>query len=210
MPAPFVRDFVYGTMQNTETVRQLPLYPVAQLSHPLAPACVRKCANLHPSPPVWALGLTELLYAVIGEIQPDAGSAWLSPAGLRIGYLAKALEYQSGQTVDQAMKAAVNAWAYPLLTDAESSVCALFSTTWMYCPGRVFSSAGLLANMVVEWLRSGQTGGSLSAQPVVPVRLSFSYGQGSVGTIVRRGEPGVGSHTQDSLIPRLARLIPHG
>ena len=199
MPSP---PLVYGTIQNAGTV--------AQLAYPLGTGMGQEMRQPSSVAAVWALGLTELLYAAIGEIQPDAGSAWLSPAGLRIGYLAQALEYVPGQTVDQAMKAAVEAWAHHLLTHADTAACALFSTTWMYCPGRVFSSAGLLAIKVVEWLRSGQAGGRESAQPEVPVRLSFSYGQGSVGTIVRRGQPGVGSQTQDSLIPRLARLIPHG
>jgi ATP-binding cassette subfamily F protein 3 len=59
-------------------------------------------------------GKTTLLRIVLGEIQPDSGSAWLSPAGARAGYLAQALEYEPGQTVGQVMQAAVAG-----LTEAE-------------------------------------------------------------------------------------------
>jgi ATP-binding cassette subfamily F protein 3 len=53
-------------------------------------------------------GKTTLLKIVLGEIQPDAGSAWLSPVGMRVGYLAQALEYEPGQTVGQTMKRAIS------------------------------------------------------------------------------------------------------
>ena len=59
-------------------------------------------------------GKTTLLKVILGEIQPDTGSAWLSPADVRLGYLAQALEYEPGQTVDQAMRAAIAG-----LTEAE-------------------------------------------------------------------------------------------
>jgi ATP-binding cassette subfamily F protein 3 len=52
-------------------------------------------------------GKTTLLKIVLGEVLPDSGSAWLSPADLRAGYLAQALEYEPGQTVGQVMKAAI-------------------------------------------------------------------------------------------------------
>jgi ATP-binding cassette subfamily F protein 3 len=52
-------------------------------------------------------GKTTLLKIILGEVQPDTGSAWLSPADLRVGYLAQALEYQPGQTVGQVMEAAI-------------------------------------------------------------------------------------------------------
>jgi ATP-binding cassette subfamily F protein 3 len=52
-------------------------------------------------------GKTTLLKIILGEIQPDTGSAGLSPAHVRVGYLAQALEYEPGQTVSQVMKAAI-------------------------------------------------------------------------------------------------------
>jgi ATP-binding cassette subfamily F protein 3 len=52
-------------------------------------------------------GKTTLLKIIQGEVQPDTGSAWLSPASARAGYLAQALEYEPGQTVGQVMKAAI-------------------------------------------------------------------------------------------------------
>jgi ATP-binding cassette subfamily F protein 3 len=52
-------------------------------------------------------GKTTLLKIILGEIEPDTGSAWLSPADVRAGYLAQALEYEPGQTVGQVMKAAI-------------------------------------------------------------------------------------------------------
>jgi ATP-binding cassette subfamily F protein 3 len=52
-------------------------------------------------------GKTTLLKIILGEIQPDTGSAWLSPAGVQVGYLAQALEYEPGQTVGGTVKAAV-------------------------------------------------------------------------------------------------------
>ncbi|MGD8465485.1 MAG: ABC-F family ATP-binding cassette domain-containing protein [Anaerolineae bacterium] len=52
-------------------------------------------------------GKTTLFKIVLGELQPDTGSARLSPADVRVGYLAQALEYESGQTVGQAMKTAI-------------------------------------------------------------------------------------------------------
>jgi ATP-binding cassette subfamily F protein 3 len=59
-------------------------------------------------------GKTTLLKIVLGEVQPDSGSAWLSPADVRAGYLAQALEYEPGQTIGQVMKAAISG-----LLDAE-------------------------------------------------------------------------------------------
>ncbi|HSR34015.1 MAG TPA: ABC-F family ATP-binding cassette domain-containing protein [Anaerolineae bacterium] len=52
-------------------------------------------------------GKTTLLRIILGEIQPDGGSAWLSPAEMRAGYLAQALEFEPGHTVGQVMKAAI-------------------------------------------------------------------------------------------------------
>jgi ATP-binding cassette subfamily F protein 3 len=52
-------------------------------------------------------GKTTLLKIILGEIQPDTGSAWFSPAGVQVGYLAQALEYEPGQTVGGVVKAAV-------------------------------------------------------------------------------------------------------
>jgi ATP-binding cassette subfamily F protein 3 len=53
------------------------------------------------------VGKTTLLKIILGELQPDSGSAWLSPGDLRAGYLSQALEYEPGQTVGQVMAAAV-------------------------------------------------------------------------------------------------------
>jgi ATP-binding cassette subfamily F protein 3 len=52
-------------------------------------------------------GKTTLLKIILGELQPDSGSARLSPAEVRVGYLAQALEYEPGQTVGQVMAAAL-------------------------------------------------------------------------------------------------------
>ena len=52
-------------------------------------------------------GKTTLLKIILGELQPDTGSARLSPAEVRVGYLAQALEYEPGQTVGQVMAAAL-------------------------------------------------------------------------------------------------------
>ncbi len=52
-------------------------------------------------------GKTTLLKIILGELQPDTGSAWLSPADVRVGYLAQALEVEPGQTVGQVMAAAL-------------------------------------------------------------------------------------------------------
>jgi ATP-binding cassette subfamily F protein 3 len=52
-------------------------------------------------------GKTTLLKIILGELEPDSGSAWLSLAGARVGYLAQALEYEPGQTVGEVMGAAV-------------------------------------------------------------------------------------------------------
>jgi ATP-binding cassette subfamily F protein 3 len=65
-------------------------------------------------------GKTTLLKIILGQIQPDTGSAWLSPSETRIGYLAQALEYEPGQTVDQVVKTAV-----PGLYKAEREIEAL-------------------------------------------------------------------------------------
>jgi ATP-binding cassette subfamily F protein 3 len=59
-------------------------------------------------------GKTTLLKIVLGDLAPDTGSAWLSPADLRPGYLAQALEYAPDQSVGQVMKAAIAG-----LTEAE-------------------------------------------------------------------------------------------
>ncbi len=53
-------------------------------------------------------GKTTLLKIVLGELQPDSGSAWFSPSDLRVGYLSQALEVEPDQTVGQVMKAAVS------------------------------------------------------------------------------------------------------
>ena len=52
-------------------------------------------------------GKTTLLQIILGELQPDTGSARCSPATVRFGYLAQALEYEPGQTVGQVTKAAI-------------------------------------------------------------------------------------------------------
>jgi ATP-binding cassette subfamily F protein 3 len=52
-------------------------------------------------------GKTTLLKIILGEIQPDTGTAWLSPASVQVGYLAQALEYEPGETVGEVVKAAV-------------------------------------------------------------------------------------------------------
>ena len=52
-------------------------------------------------------GKTTLLQIILGELQPDTGSAWCSPATVRFGYLAQALEYEPGQTVGQVTKTAI-------------------------------------------------------------------------------------------------------
>ena len=64
-------------------------------------------------------GKTTLLKIILGGVQPDTGSAWLSPAGLRVGYLAQALDAlcEPGQTVGQVMKGAIAG-----LTEAERRV----------------------------------------------------------------------------------------
>ena len=52
-------------------------------------------------------GKTTLIKIILGEIHPDTGSARLSPADLRVAYLAQALEYEPGQTVGQMAKGAI-------------------------------------------------------------------------------------------------------
>jgi ATP-binding cassette subfamily F protein 3 len=52
-------------------------------------------------------GKTTLLQIILGELGPDTGSAWCSPATVRIGYLAQALEYEPDMTVDQVIKTAI-------------------------------------------------------------------------------------------------------
>jgi ATP-binding cassette subfamily F protein 3 len=56
-------------------------------------------------------GKTTLFKIVLGEVQPDTGSARLSPADVRVGYLAQALEYEPGQTVGQVLKTAISGLA---------------------------------------------------------------------------------------------------
>ena len=56
-------------------------------------------------------GKTTLLKIITGELEPDTGSAWLSPAGLRLGYLAQALEYRAGETVGPLLKEAMDGLA---------------------------------------------------------------------------------------------------
>ena len=67
-------------------------------------------------------GKTTLLRIILGDLQPDTGSAWLSPADMRAGYLAQALEYEPDQTVGEVMKAAVAG-----LTEAEQHLETLSS-----------------------------------------------------------------------------------
>jgi ATP-binding cassette subfamily F protein 3 len=52
-------------------------------------------------------GKTTLLQIILGELRPDTGSTRCSPASIRTGYLAQALEYEPGQTVGQVTKAAI-------------------------------------------------------------------------------------------------------
>ena len=56
-------------------------------------------------------GKTTLLKIIQGEMEPDSGGARLSPAGVRVGYLAQALESAPGGTVDGALKSAFAALA---------------------------------------------------------------------------------------------------
>ena len=65
-------------------------------------------------------GKTTLLKIILGEIQPDTGSAWLSPANVRVGYLAQALAYEPGQTVAQSIKSGIAG-----LIEAEARIEAL-------------------------------------------------------------------------------------
>jgi ATP-binding cassette, subfamily F, member 3 len=51
-------------------------------------------------------GKTTLLRIIIGELPPDQGTVHLSPASLRIGYLAQALEFAEGATVADVLRAA--------------------------------------------------------------------------------------------------------
>jgi ATP-binding cassette subfamily F protein 3 len=53
-------------------------------------------------------GKTTLLKIILGQKRPDLGSARLSPAELRAGYLAQAIEYEPGQTVRQALRASIS------------------------------------------------------------------------------------------------------
>ncbi len=52
-------------------------------------------------------GKTTLLQIILGEMDPDSGSARLSRPETRAGYLAQALEYAPGDTVGQVLKEAV-------------------------------------------------------------------------------------------------------
>jgi ATP-binding cassette subfamily F protein 3 len=52
-------------------------------------------------------GKTTLLKIILGEVEPDTGSARLSPATIQIGYLAQALEHAQDETVGQVMKKAI-------------------------------------------------------------------------------------------------------
>jgi ATP-binding cassette subfamily F protein 3 len=52
-------------------------------------------------------GKTTLLKIILGEIKPDTGSARLSPASVRAGYLAQALEYEPDQTVGEVVQGAI-------------------------------------------------------------------------------------------------------
>ncbi len=65
-------------------------------------------------------GKTTLLRIILGEIQPDSGSAWFTPGDLQVGYMAQALAVEPYQTVGQVMKAAVGGVA-----DAERALQAL-------------------------------------------------------------------------------------
>ncbi len=67
-------------------------------------------------------GKTTLLRIVAGQERPDTGSVSLAPTDLRLGYLAQALEYAPGQTVEQAMKGAIQG-----LAEAEQRLEALAS-----------------------------------------------------------------------------------
>ena len=62
-------------------------------------------------------GKTTLLRIVMGQLQPDSGSVSFSPPGLRVGYLAQALEFAPGETVGQVLTAAVAG-----LAEAESTL----------------------------------------------------------------------------------------
>jgi ATP-binding cassette subfamily F protein 3 len=67
-------------------------------------------------------GKTTLLRIVLGEIAPDSGSAWLSPASARVGYLAQALEYEASETAGQVIKGGIAG-----LTETEGRLEALWA-----------------------------------------------------------------------------------
>jgi ATP-binding cassette subfamily F protein 3 len=65
-------------------------------------------------------GKTTLLRIIVGQEQPDQGSVRFSPADVTVGYLAQALEFESGATVGDVMRQAVEG-----LREAERQVKAL-------------------------------------------------------------------------------------
>jgi ATP-binding cassette subfamily F protein 3 len=65
-------------------------------------------------------GKTTLLRIIVGQEQPDRGSVRFSPADVTVGYLAQALEFQTGATVGDVMRQAVEG-----LHEAERQVKAL-------------------------------------------------------------------------------------
>ena len=54
-------------------------------------------------------GKTTLLRIILGEIAADAGHVTLSPASVRVGYLAQALEYPEGATLGQVLQQSLSA-----------------------------------------------------------------------------------------------------
>ncbi|MFC2031625.1 ribosomal protection-like ABC-F family protein [Chloroflexota bacterium] len=62
-------------------------------------------------------GKTTLLRIILGEIEPDGGSVRLSPVRVPAGYLAQALEYETGQTLHQVLMVAVDGF-----TEAERCI----------------------------------------------------------------------------------------
>ena len=49
-------------------------------------------------------GKTTLLRIILGEVEPDSGQITLSPSTVRVGYLAQALEYAEGATLEQVLQ----------------------------------------------------------------------------------------------------------
>ena len=55
-------------------------------------------------------GKTTLLRIIVGEEQPDLGYVRLSPADVSVGYLAQALDFETGATVGDVMRQGAADW----------------------------------------------------------------------------------------------------